>query len=65
MTPNDRATKIETIIEHFYGESGTPTIIDIIADLMHYNHINGYGVDFEEALRVAEGHFEEETNDLN
>jgi len=64
-TPQDRSSKIEEILENYYESSGTPSAIDIIADLMHYNHINDLGIDFDEALRVAENHFESETEGLN
>lgn len=45
--------------ERELAQEGTPTMMtDLMADMMHLCHASAYG--FEDILRVARGHFEEE-----
>lgn len=58
VTPKDRRDYIHRIFsETTYGED-TEAVTDILADIMHYCALDG--VNFEDVLETARGHFESE-----
>lgn len=53
-----RALESQDYGENGMYQEGTPDIVDILADLMHYADI--FEQDFEESMRIARNHYQEE-----
>lgn len=57
---NERAERAAQVLDlaELNGSDPESALVDVLADLMHYCHVTSR--DFDESLRIARQHFEEE-----
>jgi hypothetical protein len=55
--------QVEKMLRAYFGpEPYEENIIDILADIMHYCKVEN--IDFNDSLRIAQGHFEAEVDGI-
>ncbi len=61
LNPRQRSAKVEGILADNYDDDREDGVVDILADLRHYCHLEG--VDLNDALRISLNHFRAECDE--